>query len=95
MAPIGKPDGQLGDTPLDAPLVGGGGDDDEVSVTDAVAQGSQKESKLVELMFRPLNVLTASFESFAHGANDVANSIGLDPRCIGIDHQGIAEICMG
>jgi len=31
---------------------------------------------LLERMFRPLNILTAAFESFAHGANDVANAIG-------------------
>ena len=31
---------------------------------------------LLEKMFRPLNILTAAFESFAHGANDVANAIG-------------------
>ena len=31
---------------------------------------------LLERIFRPLNITTAAFESFAHGANDVANAIG-------------------
>lgn len=59
--------GNDGDGRPTAPLAAGGrmaGDD------------TAFESKMVEMMFRPLNVLTAAFESFAHGANDVANSIG-------------------
>jgi sodium-dependent phosphate transporter len=56
--------GIAGDSSLAAPLNAAGSGDE------------QRENKLVEHMFRPLNVLTAAFESFAHGANDVANSIG-------------------
>lgn len=46
----------------------------------------------VELMANPLQVLSASFQAFSHGANDVANAIGPVAAVVAVLHTHKVEI---
>eukprot|EP00937_MAST-01D_sp_MAST-1D-sp2_P003485 g3485.t1 len=70
---------------LSVPLMSDADADDAAAAP--VPEEQLREHALVEQLFRPLNVLTAAFESFAHGANDVANSIGPFNAVVGAYQQ--------
>ncbi len=49
----------------------------------------------VEQMANPLQVLSASFQAFSHGANDVANAIGPVAAVVAVLHTGNVEMSVG
>ena len=49
--------------------------DEDMAVL-AIHENAEKFDEKTELCMRYLQILTACCDSFAHGANDVANSIG-------------------
>ena len=64
---------------------------DKVQISDAVAEihkNAEQFNPSTEKLFSYLQILTAIFNSFAHGANDVANSIGPFAACIAIYETG-------
>jgi len=46
----------------------------------------------VERVFSVLQIMTACYMAFAHGANDVANAVGPLSACIAVLHGGIASL---
>ena len=64
---------------------------DKVQISNAVAEihrNAEEYNPSTEKLFSYLQILTAIFNSFAHGANDVANSIGPFAACIAIYQTG-------
>ena len=66
-------------------------------ITNTVTKGTEKELgsaeyNTVERIFVYLQILSASFVAFAHGANDVANAIGPLSAVITVLRSGIVEL---
>lgn len=66
-------------------------------ITNTVSKGTEKELgsaeyNTVERIFVYLQILSASFVAFAHGANDVANAIGPLSAVITVLRSGIVEL---
>jgi len=59
-----------------APAVPATMDDETLAATGAQADDGEQFDPKTELMFKALVVIIAGFQSIAHGANDVANSVG-------------------
>lgn len=53
-----------------------------------IALNAEKFDVKTEKTFNFIQVVTACFDSFAHGANDVANAIGTLAGCVGVYHNG-------
>ena len=51
----------------------------------SISEGNEYEQ--VECLSRPLQIISASYEAFAHGANDVANAIGAITSSVTIHRQ--------
>ncbi|MFC2160648.1 inorganic phosphate transporter [Acidobacteriota bacterium] len=49
----------------------------------------------VEQMANPLQVISACFQAFSHGANDVANAIGPVAAIVAVVHSGKVEMSVG
>ena len=64
---------------------------EKIKISDTVAEihkNAEEFNPSTEKLFSYLQILTAIFNSFAHGANDVANSIGPFAACIAIYQTG-------
>ena len=63
----------------------------EDEIVAAIHANAEVFDEKTELALRPLQVLTACLDSFSHGANDVANSVGPFAAIVTIYKKGYAE----
>ena len=65
--------------------------EDEKSKVYQMHKNAEVFDERTEKLFTYLQIITAIFNSFAHGANDVANAIGPFAACISIYETGVAS----
>ena len=65
--------------------------EDEKSKVYQLHKNAEVFDERTEKLFTYLQIITAIFNSFAHGANDVANAIGPFAACISIYETGVAS----
>ena len=65
--------------------------EDEKSKVYQLHKNAEVFDESTEKLFTYLQIITAIFNSFAHGANDVANAIGPFAACIAIYETGVAS----
>ena len=65
--------------------------EDEKSKVYQMHKNAEVFDERTEKLFTYLQIITAVFNSFAHGANDVANAIGPFAACISIYETGVAS----
>lgn len=65
--------------------------EDEKSKVYQMHKNAEVFDERTEKLFTYLQIITAIFNSFAHGANDVANAIGPFAACISIYRTGVAS----